>query len=139
MRLGKVIIISALLGVSTPFLVKQTPVVQAAQETQNNTFTLEIVSYAYRKDGKQVHLDKLRDADGEKVALKQNGQVTLIPKETVLKYYGKPVPLKTYIGTSSQTSNGDIKMYYRIGNGYYINVKNVGLPNGPANLTIDHN
>ena len=31
MRLGKVIIISALLGVSTPFLVKQTPVVQAVQ------------------------------------------------------------------------------------------------------------
>ena len=46
MRLGKVIIISALLGVSTPFLVMQTPVVQAAQETQNNTFTLEIASYA---------------------------------------------------------------------------------------------
>ena len=139
MRLGKVIIISALLGVSTPFLVKQTPVAQAAQETQNNTFTLEIASYAYRKDGKQVHLDELRDANGEKVALKQNGQVTLIPKGTVLKYYGKPVPLKTYIGTSSQTSNGDIKMYYSIGNGYYINAKNVGLPNGPANLTIDHN
>ena len=76
MCLGKVIIISALLGVSTTFLVKQTPVVQAAQETQNNTFTLEIASYAYRKDGKQVHLDELRDANGEKVALKQNGQAT---------------------------------------------------------------
>ncbi|WP_172998344.1 SLAP domain-containing protein [Lactobacillus helveticus] len=30
-------------------------------------------------------------------------------------------------------------MYYSIGNGYYINAKNVGLPNGPVNLTIDHN
>ncbi|WP_173006982.1 SLAP domain-containing protein, partial [Lactobacillus helveticus] len=37
------------------------------------------------------------------------------------------------------TSTTRIKMYYSIGNGYYINAKNVGLPNGPVNLTIDHN
>lgn len=34
MRLGKVIIISALLGVSTPFLANQTSVVQAAQDAK---------------------------------------------------------------------------------------------------------
>lgn len=138
MHLRKAMIVSAMLAVS-PLFINEVNTVQAAQETQDNTFTLQIASYAYRKDGKQVHLNKLLDANGQEVTLKQNGEVTLIPKGTVLKYYGIPKPLKTYIGTSSQTSNGDIKMYYSIGNGYYINAKNVGIPSGPANLTIDHN
>ena len=131
MNLRKALLISAALTVGSSFFLMNnthfnlSQPVQAA-ETQNNTFTLHMASFVYNKDGKQVHVDELKDANGDDVDLGHNGNSSVIPRDTVLKYYGKPVALKTYINTSSQTSNGDIKMYYSIGNGYYVNVKNIG-------------
>lgn len=140
MRFRKILLASAALTLgSSLFLANNNSINVQAAETQNNTFTLHIASYVYNKSGKQVHVDELKDANGDEISLGHSGDRSIIPRDTVLKYYGKPTPLRTYIGTSSQTSNGDIKMYYSIGNGYYVNVKNVGIPNGPANLTIDHN
>ncbi len=42
-------------------------------ENQGNTFTLQIASYVYRKEGKQVHLDNLNDANGQEIKIKQVG------------------------------------------------------------------
>ncbi|TSO25432.1 SLAP domain-containing protein [Lactobacillus sp. LL6] len=140
MKIKKLLTLSTMLvlGISPAFINNQ---IQVNAETikSKNTFTLEIPAYIYKKDGKQTHVDEITDANGNSVKLKQTGDVTLIPKGTKLQYFGKPVSLKTYINTSQQTSNGDLKMYFNIGHGYYINAKNVGITNGPTNITLDHN
>lgn len=144
MRFKKAILVSTLLTLGI-LLLSSDPLSSVKADTvnpnenQGNTFTLQIASYVYRKEGKQVHLDNLNDANGQEIKIKQVGSSSLIPKGTSFKYYGKPKAIKTYINTSSQTSTGDRKMYYSIGNGYYINAKNVGITNGPANITIDRN
>ena len=93
MRFRKILLASAALTLgSSLFLANNNSINVQAAETQNNTFTLHIASYVYNKSGKQVHVDELKDANGDEISLGHSGDRSIIPRDTVLKYYGKPTP-----------------------------------------------